>query len=329
MQEVNQRASKSLLDSGFITQEQLTEITAYRKRNIFSLNAELKLFLYLSVIAFTTGIGMLIYDNIDTIGHTIIIGLVFILMLVCYYFSFKKAPPFKKKQTEFESPVMEYIVLTANLLTCIFIGYLQVQYNTFGTHYGLVTIIPTVIGLLSAFYFDNKNVLSLSITGLAAYIGLTVNPQSLLQNEIYNTDSLSYAAIGIGIALLAWNFYCNKANFKTHFSFIYLTFAQHLIGISCINNLIDQEMSFLFFIILAATTYYYYILSYQLKSISLFVFMIIYGFIGFNIFFFTLMDQINFADFFSFLMVFSPFYSFGMVYLFIQMVRKFNTEIKK
>lgn len=329
MQDLNQRASQSLLEQGFITDEQFTEITSYRSRAIFSLNAELKMFLYLSVILFTTGIGLLVYDNIDTIGHSIIIGLVFTVMIVCYYFSFKKAPQFSKTKTEFKSPVMEYIVLTANLLTCIFIGYLQFQYTAFGTHYGLATIIPTVIGLFSAFYFDNKNVLSLAITGLAAYIGLTVTPQSLIQNDFYTTDALSYAAIGLGTALLVWNYYCNKINLKTHFSFTYLTFAQHLIGISCLNNLIDQEAYWLFFPLLALVTYYFYHLSYKLKSISIFIFTLIYGFIGFNVCFFALVDQIDLEDFWSFLLVFSPIYSIGMIYLFIQMVKKFNTEIKK
>ncbi|AWG21995.1 DUF2157 domain-containing protein [Flavobacterium faecale] len=329
MQDIDQKASSSLFEQGFINEEQLNEIKSYRARNIFSLNAELKLFLYFSVTLFTTGIGLLIYDYIDTIGHSVLLGLVLILMFVCYYFSFKKAPKFEKTKTEFESPVMEYIVLTANLLTCIFIGYLQVQYTAFGTHYGLVTIIPTVIGLFSAFYFDNKNVLSLSITGLAAYIGLTVTPQSILQNEIYTTTALSFAALALGAVLLAWNFYCKKANFKTHFSFIYLTFAQHLIGISCLNNLIYQENYLLFIPVLAAVTYYFYHLSYTLKSISLFIFTLIYGFVGFNICFFTIIDKIDLDEFWEFLLVLSPLYTIGMLWLFVQMIKNFNTEIKK
>jgi hypothetical protein len=83
------------------------------------------------------------------------------------------------------------------LLTCIFIGYLQFQYTTFGTHYGLATLIPTVIGLFCAYYFDNKSILSIAITGLAAYIGLSVSPQSLINNDFHETATLSYSAIGL------------------------------------------------------------------------------------------------------------------------------------
>ncbi|HJS01754.1 MAG TPA: DUF2157 domain-containing protein [Flavobacterium sp.] len=329
MKQMNERATQALFDRELITKEQYSEISNYRSLNIFSLNIELKLFLYLSVVLFTSGIGILIYENIDTIGHSILIGLVLIVTVICYYFSFKKAPQFQKTQTEFESPVMEYVVLTANLLTCIFIGYLQLQYNTFGTNYDLATIIPTVIGLFSAYYFDNKNVLSLAITGLAAYIGLTVTPQSLLQNDFYNTASLSYAAIGLGTVLIAWNYYCSKINLKTHFSFIILTFALHLIGISCINNIIDHPYYFLFLIVLAAAAYYFYQCSYQLKAVSIFAFTVFYGFIGLNICIAKIIDAIQLHDFFEFFIILSPFYSIGSIILFIQMIKKFNAEIKK
>ncbi len=329
MKKMNQKATQTLFDRQFITEEQYQQISDYRSLKIFSLNAELKIFLYVSVLLFTSGIGVLIYQNIDTIGHSIIISLITMVTVMGYYFSFKKAPTFQKIQTYFESPVMEYIVLTANLLTCILIAYLQIQYNTFGTHYGLATIIPTIIGLFSGYYFDNKNVLSLAITGLAAYIGLTVTPQTLLQNEVYNTDSLSYAAIGLGILLITWNYYSSKINLKKHFSLIFLTFALHLIGIACLNNIIDSTYFFIFSILLALSTYYFYRSSYQIKSVSLFLFTVLYGFIGLNITLFKIVDRLNLSDLFESLLVLSPFYFIGVIFLFIMLIKKFNSEIKK
>lgn len=328
MKKMNEGATQNLFDKQLITEEQYNQITAYRRLKIFSLNAELKLFLYLSVLLFTSGIGILIYDNINTIGHSVLIGLVLIVTVICYYFSFKKAPQFQKNQTRFESPIMEYIVLTANILTCIFIAYLQLQYNSFGTDYSVAIIIPTAIGLFSAYYFDNKNVLSLAITGLAAYIGLTVNPQSLLQNDIFTTNSLSYAAIGLGFLLIIWNYYCSKINLKTHFALIFLTFALHLISISCLNNMIDHQYSLLFSVILGVASYYFHQCSYALKSVSLFIFTVFYAFIGFNITLFTILDGLHFDVFFELILTVTPFYLIGSIYLFIQMIKKFNSKIK-
>ena len=329
MENIHQRATQTLFDKQLITEEQHNQILSYRSLDIFSLNGELKIFLYLSVLLFTSGIGVLIYQNIDTIGHSIIISLIVIVTLICYYFSFKKAPSFQKTQTYFESPMMEYIVLTANLLTCILIGYLQIQYNTFGTNYGLATIIPTAIGLFSGYYFDNKNVLSLAITGLTAYIGLTVTPQSLLKNELYDTNSLSYAAIGLGIVLILWNYYSFKNKLKTHFALIFLTFAVHLIGISCLNNIIDNNYYLLFSFILGIATYYFYNYSYQIKAVSLFIFTVLYGFIGLNITLFKIIDYLNLTDMFEFILILNPFYLIGAIFLFVLLIKKFNSQIKK
>jgi hypothetical protein len=117
--------------------------------------------------------------------------------LVCYYFSFKNSSGFRREETSLK-PIYDYLILAAILLTCIFIGYLQFQYTTFGTHYGLATLIPTAIGLFfCAYYFDNKSILSIAITGLAAYIGLSVSPQSLINNDFHETATLSYSAIGL------------------------------------------------------------------------------------------------------------------------------------
>lgn len=262
MKQMNEQATQTLFNKGLVSQEQFDQIKSYRNLNIFSINAELKIFLYLSVLLFTSGIGILIYQNIDTIGHSIIISLIVIVTVICYY-------------------------------------------------------------------FDNKNVLSLAITGLAAYIGLTVSPQSLLQNEVYNTDSLSYAAIGLGIVLIAWNYYSSKINLKTHFALIFLTFALHLIGIACVNNIIDTNYFLLFSIILGFATYYFYTSSYKIKSVSLFVFTLLYGFIGLNITLFKIVESLNLTDFFEFILVLSPFYSVGAIILFIMMIKKFNSEIKK
>ncbi|MEO8255193.1 MAG: DUF2157 domain-containing protein, partial [Flavobacterium sp.] len=94
-----------------------------------------------------------------------------------------------------------------------------------------------------------------------------------------------------------------------------------------LNNL-TEDFWFLFVIILAATTYYFYKVSYQQKSVSLFVFTLLYAFIGANISFYKIIEMINLNDFFAILLTFSPFYFIGFIYIFIKMIKKFNTEIK-
>ena len=322
------QTTQKLFEKSFITEEQFSQIKDYRSLGIFSLNVELKMLLYLSVLLFTSGIGILIYENIDTIGHVAILSLLLIVTLVCFYFCFKNSVGFRKSETTFESPVLEYLVLLANILTCIFIGYLQFQYKPFCIHYGLATLVPTIISFICAYYFDNKSVLTIAITGLAAYVGLSVTPQDIFNNDLYLNQSLSFSAIMLGVLLILWTFYSDRIALKTHFKLIYLTFALHIISIASITNMINEYYGFwlLFSAVLAGSCYYFYKVSYELKAISLYVFMILYSYIWINIFLFRVFENIDFQDIWMLFVLAIPGYFIGSIILFIKLIKKFNKE---
>ena len=325
-------ATKSLLDKKLITENQYQEITAYRNLNIFSLNTELKLFLYLSVLLFTSGIGILIYENIDSIGHIAILSILLIIIAVCFYYCFKNSKGFQKTETTFEHPVLEYLVLAGNILTCIFIGYLQFQYKPFGEHYGLATLVPTIVSFFCAYYFDNKSVLTIGITGLAAYVGLSVAPQDLLNNnDFYASQNLSYSAVILGVLLILWTVYSNRISLKTHFTLIFLTFALHIISIAAISNLTNYDTLtwMIFAVVMACCAYYFYKASYDNKSMSLYVFTIIYGYIGANIFLFRMFENVDFSAIWELFFFVLPAYFIGSIVLFIKLIKKFNKEIRE
>lgn len=329
MNKFDAKASEALLDKNLITENQFQEIKEYRSLNIFSLNVELKLLLSISVLMFTSGIGILIYDNIDSIGHIALLSILFAITCSCFYYCFKNSKGFQKTEAATESHFLEYVVLTANVLTCIFIGYLQFQYEAFGTHYGLATLIPTIVSFVCAYYFDNKSVLTIAVTGLAAYIGLSVTPQEIFNdnNNFYANESLSYSAVMFGILLILWTIYSFRINLKTHFAFIYLTFALHIISIASISNLYRYDIIwFLFAVVLAVSSYYFYKISHQLKAISLYVFMIIYAYIGINIFLFRIFENIDFSDIWELFILLLPAYFIGSIILFIKLIKKFNKE---
>jgi hypothetical protein len=325
MANFEEEATQKLFGQNHITQEQLDAIRAYRGLNLFSVHNELKFLLYLSMLMFTSGIGILIYQNIDTIGHTALLGLLLITILISFYFCFKNHDGFKKEEVSFPNPLYDYLVLTAVILSCSFVGYLQFQYQTFGTHYGLATLVPTVISLFCAYYFDNKSVLSIGITGMAAYLGLSVDPKHVFENEMIDNTYLSYVGLAFGLTLLVWVLYVTKINLKKHFNLVYLTFSLHLVGISCIVNLF-QDFWFAFGLVLGIIAYYFYNLSFQIRSLSLFIFTVLYGYIGMNIFFFRILQMLQTDDFIYMFIFSTPFYFIGSIIGFIKLIKHFNKK---
>lgn len=325
MKKKEEKIIEQLVERGFISEAQQQEVKDYNALGRFSLNTELLFLVYLSVLLFTTGVGTLVYKNIDSIGHIAVLAVNFTLMLVCFYFSFKKAKGFSREEVLFDNPIYDYLVLTGSILSCIFIGYLQFQYSVFGSDFGWVSLISAIFCFAIAYYFDSRMVLSMAITALAAFVGITITPKTVLENEIYSNAALSYYGLALGILIILWTIYSMRVNLKKHFHFVYYTFAQHLIGLCCIAGLLGENWP-LFVLMMAGVVYYFYRISYQLKATSFFVFSLIYGYIGLNILLFKFMDYLDRFHITDLIIMLSPIYVIGSIVLFIKLVRNFNKE---
>ncbi|MBK7937893.1 MAG: hypothetical protein IPJ82_12740 [Lewinellaceae bacterium] len=80
-------------------------------------------------------------------------------------------------------------------------GYWQYQYNVFGEKYGLATFIPMVLFFGTAYSFDNRGVLSLAVTMLASWVGITVTPMELLSKNDFNSLTIINTGVFLGILL--------------------------------------------------------------------------------------------------------------------------------
>ncbi len=325
MEKQNEILTEQLVSKEFVTQEQHNEIKNYWQLGIFSLNTELLFFLYVSVLLFTSGVGIVVYKNIDTIGHIAILAVNFILMLVCFYFSFKKAKGFSKEEVVFDNPIYDYLVLAGSILGCIFIGYIQYQYTIFGKDFGLVSLFSAAFCFVIAYYFDNKSVLSIAITALATFIGITITPKTLLTNEVYSNPQLSYYGLALGAVLILIMEYTIREKVKEHFHIVYATFALNLIGICCIAGLLEDYW-FVFVFLMALAIYYFYKVSHQIASTFLFVFTLLYGYVGINIFLGRLIMIADSSDIIMLFIYLLPFYVIGSIFLFIKLIQKFNKE---
>lgn len=323
MAEASNEFTEKLAAEKLLTDSQMKSIKEYQALGIFSIHNELRFLLYLAVLAFTAGVGVIIYKNIDSIGHIAILSLLFAIVGVGFYFCFKKAKGFHKGEVFFDNPIYDYIVLLCTILSCTFIGYLQFQYRIFG--YGLSSLVCSLVGFFCAYYFDNKSALSIGITGLATFIGITVTPKSLIENEVYNNPMLSYYGLALGVLLILWTEYSNRIVLKKHFQLVFLTFSQQLIGICSIAGLMDNYW-YVFALVLMASVYYFYKISYEIGSTFLFVFTLLYAYIGINILLFKFFEFIDMLRISEFLIVMTPLYFIGSIFGFVKLIQHFNKE---
>jgi hypothetical protein len=269
---------EKLFEEEFITGTALENIRDKEKKKLFSLHWELKTLLYLGIVLLTTGLGILIYKNLDTIGHQVIVLSIAVGCAACFGYCFKKSSGF----TRLKNPVIkiwpDYILLLGCLLLLIFIAYIQFQYNIFGNRLGMATFIPMIILFVSAYYFDHIGVLSMAITNLAAWAGITVTPLHILQDNDFNSTNIIYTGLALGVVLLAVAQLSVSKNFKAHFAFTYKNFGANVLLISCLAALFS--INYLWFLLLGGACSYLFISAIREKSFYFIVITLLYAYVG-------------------------------------------------
>lgn len=269
---------EQLHQQNFISQQQLDKIKQHQP---VSLHWELRTLLYLGILLVTTALGVLVYKNIDTIGHTAIVITIGVLCTACFVYCFKKANKYAHTKVQSPNILFDYILLTGCLLLLTFIGYLQYQYNAFGNRWGLAAFIPMVILFFCAYYFDHLGVLSIAVTNLAAWLGITITPLQILKQNNFSDTHLIYTGIVLGTALIIFSFLTQKKNIKAHFSFIYKNFGAHILFIALLAAMFNYDNIYLvWFFVMLIVAYWFFNNAVKENAFYFLVITVLYTYIA-------------------------------------------------
>jgi hypothetical protein len=271
---------QNLFDQGLINEQELQRVEMDAARPI-SIHWDLKMLLYIGILLLTTGLGITIYKNIDTIGHLAIVIFIAVATLACFTYCFIKSTRFSVAKVTSPNTIFDYVLLTGCLLLLIFIGYIQFQYNVFGNRWGMATFIPMIVLFFCAYYFDHLGVLSMAIVNLAAWFGITVTPLHMLKENDFSSDRIIFTGILLGLLLIVLAIFSIRMKLKPHFAFTYKNFGVHLLCISTIAASVHfGTYYFLFFLALAGITTYLFLQSLKERSFYFLVIATLYFYIG-------------------------------------------------
>jgi hypothetical protein len=266
---------------GLISDSSLQNVKQAANSRLFSVHWELKVILYLGILLLTGGLGILIYKNIDTIGHQVILVAIGLLCAGCFVYCERKKLPFATTRVPAPNSFFDYILLLGCLTLITFITYLQVQYAAFGNAYGLATFIPMVILFFCAYYFDHLGVLSMAITNLAAWMGVTITPLDIIKTNNFADAEIIFAGLLLGTALTVMAWFSKQRQIKAHFSFTYSNFGMNILFISCLAGMFYFDDLYLLWLLpLAGIVYYFYKRSLATSSFYFMLMLTLYGYIG-------------------------------------------------
>ena len=271
----------ALRDRGFITDEKCDAIHRWYDHPKVNLYLELRSLLYLGVILFAGGLSLFIYTHIEQLGHLTIISALIALYLGCLVWSAKVAKPFSWQKVESPNTAYDYVLLLAALLVPIIIAYLQSQFNFFGNRWSLASFIPMLILFGMAYFFDHQGVLSLAISSLAAWLGITIKPSLLLDFDLFNHHELIITCFALGVALLAFATFIKTTRFKPHFNDTYQQFGTHLAFLGALAALVEFTQTWaLWLLVIFALGAWHLYQAFHRKNSYLMMVAILYMYIG-------------------------------------------------
>ncbi len=313
-----ERILRDLLQKELLQPDEADRIRDFEANKPFSLHWELTTMLYVGVLLLNVGLGILIYENIDSIGHAAIIALIGGISAGCFWYAYRRRKPFSRGEVESPTPYYDYLLLLGCLTFLIMEGYWQYQYHIFGDQYGLATFIPMVLFFATAYLLDNRGVLSLGITLLASWAGIVVTPYNLLESNDFNSATIVITGVLLGILLAVIPFLGEKLDFKKHYSLTYLNFSVHLLMISCLAGMIALDQSAVYFPLLCLSVAFYLWYARTQGSFYFLTAAVLYGYIGFT---WLLLNNAPGLDFSAYLLYFLV--SCGGVIAFLMNYKKF------
>jgi hypothetical protein len=272
---------KDLKDRNFLSDAQFHDLEPIYSNKVVSVFYELRVILYLGVMLFTAGVGILIYKNIGDLGHLALITILFVLTAWCFQYALKHVPAFTRTKLTPPTPYFDYIVLLGCLLFISVLGYLQFQYELFDDGMGLTTLITAAFFLFGAYRFDHLGVLSLAITALASFWSISVSPQKWYSGNFFSESDLHNTALIFAAALAAAGLVLDRKNVKKHFTFTYLNFASLIFLVAALSGMFIEDDIYPVYLMLlyagcAALAYY----AYKNKLFIFLIYAVVFAYIG-------------------------------------------------
>jgi hypothetical protein len=282
---------------GAITEAAAARAIAMERREVFSIHFELRLMSYIAVALLTTGVGIVIKNNLDRIGPVAIITAIALVAAGCYAMAIRT-----KLQGRTRSIVGDYVLLLGALLLSADIGYAESQFHFFGAHAAQQLLVIAVLHAIGAYLLDSRMLLSASLTALTAWMGAGLSLGSLIfaGDAGYRMRGLAAAAV-----IFAWRGADTLLDRMPQFRDVFDHFAANLAFVAAVAWCLEKPTylrgALLLALLVAAAVAY----GVRRRREAFVLYAVIYGVIGFDAVMAHVIDDLDIL-FFLWLLISTP-----------------------
>jgi len=211
-------------ESGAISSEQHAYLAGLSRHEPFSIFFELNVLLYAGVLAFIAGLGWTVTTWSRQLGDVLVLAMLSLLLAASFWYCFSRAAAWSRAETPSPNLIFDYVLYLGSLVWSVELVYLENRFHILSGQWDDYLLVTAVLYLLLAYRFDNRFVLSLGLSSLAGWFGLTISQWPSRQDADYRPYAILYSlTAGAAGAIL------HRFGLKPHFLSTYLNIAANLL----------------------------------------------------------------------------------------------------
>ena len=223
-------------EQGAISPEQHAHLASLCRREPLSVFLELNVLLYAGVLAFVAGLGWTVTTWSQQLGDVLIVAVLSTILAACFWYCFSRAPAWSPAEAPAPSPIFDYVLYLGSLIWSVELAYVEKRFNVLSGRLDFDLLATAVLFFFLAYRFDNRFVLSLALSTLAGWFGLTISHWPSHQDAAYRQYALLYCLlVGIAGTLL------QRRGLKPHFFGTYLNIVANVLFWALLSGVFNRQ----------------------------------------------------------------------------------------
>ena len=298
---------------GAISTDQQAHLASLFRGEPFSLSLELNLLLYAGVLAFVAGLGWTISTWSQQLGDVLVVTIISIILAASFWYCFSRAPAWSAAETAAPTPIFDYILYLGCLVWCVELAYLENRFHVLSGQWDLYLLATALLFFLLAYRFDNRFVLSLALSSLAGWFGLTISHWPSHQDAAYRQYALVYCLVVATVGAILERF-----KLKSHFFTTYLNVTANVLFWAILSGVFDSHDDGLWLVALVTACAASLAWGLKRRQFAFVAYAAVYGYVGVS-----WMLLRNASDS-TFILVYFVITAIAMIAMLVQIARRFG-----
>ena len=218
-----------------ISPEQHARLAGLVREEPFSVFLELNVLLYAGVLAFAAGLAWTVSTWSKQLGDVLVLAALSAMLATCVWYCASRAPVWSPRQTPSPTAIFDYTLYLGCLVWSVELAYLENRFHVVG-RWDLWLLASAALFFFVAYRFDNRFVLSLALSSLAGWFGLTISHWSLYYGGIYRQSALLYCLIAGAAGIILY-----RCGLKPHFLGTYLNVLGNLLFWALLSGVFETQ----------------------------------------------------------------------------------------